>query len=461
MTTPLPEKGAGTAFRAASLPLLFFFVVSGSLFFLDHDLSASLRFQEMMEAESVDDLDAASAMFQPTPVRQVAGLALGAFGLLFLMLVSRRGEWPSGVLPALLVFFVAWNFMSVAWAMDPSMTGRRLVLFGALALGALAAARRFTVEDIMTLGIVAPGLFLMIGVGSEFYNGTFQPGSAEFRFAGTMHPNEQALNCAILLLAALSYVRASQHWKVFILIAGVAFVFLVLTKSRTALASTVVVIAAHYILSLSGPRKMAAYTGVVAGFAFFFLLMELFLPLFLQSINLGRADAADSVGSLTGRVPLWIQSLGFAAQRPLLGYGHGGFWNVDNTSIIMQEQGWPLSHAHNAYLDILLELGPIGLITFVLILFIGVRRAYQAHDATGAHGYAYMGILLMFFALNGWLESNIVQRTQGTFLAMLVLIHLALTPAPAEATASSAAPSRGPAPRPDRQPAGALRDARS
>lgn len=445
---------------AAPLPLFFLLVVGGALFLLDHELSASLKFQEMMEAESIDDLDAAAAMFQTTPIRQVAGVALGLFGLLYLMLVIRRPSWPGGILPALLVFFVAWNFLSITWAMDPAMTGRRLVLFGALALGALAAAKRFSIENVMLLGIVAPGVFLAAGIAAEVLNGTFQPGNSAFRFAGTMHPNEQALNCAILLLAALSYARVSRHWKIFIVIAAIAFVFLALTKSRTALASTVVAIAVHYALGLSGQRKLALASGAIAGFAFLFLFAEFFLPVFLQSINLGREDAADSVGALTGRVPMWIQCLGFAMERPILGYGHGGFWNIDNTNIIMYEQGWPLSHAHNAYLDVLLELGPIGLLAFLGILFFGIRRAFEAYEVTGSSAYSYIAILLVFFVLNGWLESNIVQRTQGGFLAMLALSHLAIKPVRAggaqrhqPVSDEPEAPARG-------RPAHALREAR-
>jgi O-antigen ligase len=421
-------------------PWILILLIGLCLFLIEHELSASLKFQEMLQAESIEDLDAASSMFQTTAVRQVGGLFLGIAGAAWLLFMVRRPSITRNTLAGLLILFAAWNFLSFTWSIDMGTSLRRLVLFGMLILGAVAAAKRFTLDDILLLALLFPGVFLAIGVGAEIMNGTFAPWRPGFRFCGTLHPNEQAINCVMLLLAALSCMRGSRHWKFFALIALVAFTFLIMTKSRTALASTLVAIVGHYGLSWSGYKKLAVASLAIAGISLFFLLSEVLLPYFMKGINLGRMDAAESVGSLTGRVPLWTQVLGFYSERPFLGYGYGAFWSIENTKTVMFEQGWPISHSHNAYIDVLLETGPIGVLLFALVLLVGIRYAYVYHRRTGESAYAFFGVLLLFSALNATLESVSIHRTQFEFMLILALSYMAMRGLPQRSDAQQPLP---------------------
>jgi exopolysaccharide production protein ExoQ len=426
-------------------------IVVAAMFLVEHDMRASLVFQTMTNATSLEQLDAEGAMFAQSSGRQLGGLILGVLGVIFILQRGRQGRANSGLLAGWLLLFFAWALLSVTWAGDPGLTARRLVLFGCMGVGAWALATRFSPREIAALALAGPLVYLVAGIYAEYANGTLAFTTPGYRFAGTVHPNAQAINCAILFLAAFYFVRTTQRRRwFFVAVLALALVMLYMTKSRTALASTVVAVVGFEALLLTGPRRMAVMVGGAASVVALFLLSSVLLPAVQDKLTLGRTDVSEDFGTLTGRWPLWTQLTGFVAERPVLGYGYGGFWNYDNSMEVIEEQGWPISHAHNAYLDTMLELGPVGLLALVVALLLGLRLAYLARMRSGDRGYEFLGLVLAFGMLNGCLESQIIQRTFLTLLVMMTLAHVAR-----HATAS--VPLRAPVPTPPAdRPAGAL-----
>jgi len=72
--------------------------------------------------------------------------------------------------------------------------------------------------------------------------------------------------------------------------------------------------------------------------------------------TLGREE------TLTGRTDVWAALLPVAMKRPILGRGAGGFWN-ENTRLT-----YNISEGHSGYLDLLLELGFVGI--FIVSMFL-------------------------------------------------------------------------------------------
>lgn len=73
--------------------------------------------------------------------------------------------------------------------------------------------------------------------------------------------------------------------------------------------------------------------------------------------------------TLTARTEIWEDLIPVAMQRPLLGHGFGGFWTPLKKSI------YPAQEAHNGYLEILLELGFVGLLLFFVFILWCCRKA--------------------------------------------------------------------------------------
>ena len=71
--------------------------------------------------------------------------------------------------------------------------------------------------------------------------------------------------------------------------------------------------------------------------------------------------------SLTGRGPLWHEVVHVIAQRPLLGHGYAGFWNEDSREVLYLwlRAGWRAPDSHNGYLDVMVQLGIVGLLAYL------------------------------------------------------------------------------------------------
>jgi O-antigen ligase len=86
--------------------------------------------------------------------------------------------------------------------------------------------------------------------------------------------------------------------------------------------------------------------------------------------------------TLTGRVQLWRDLLKMAQNRPLLGYGFKSFFLQNGpVRVVWQHIHWQAVHAHNGYLDTLMELGLVGL---ALVLIMAAVTAW--------HGFKWLRI---------------------------------------------------------------------
>src|SRR5690606_23459802 len=123
---------------------------------------------------------------------------------------------------------------------DPVLSGKRLLVLVMMLVGAAGLARQFTLDALMRVVAICTALHLALGVGTELWLGTFAPLRTGYRFAGTLHPNQQGINCALLALSAV-YLGRVGRTRAGRLTASAALTlamgFLLLTRSRTSLAA--------------------------------------------------------------------------------------------------------------------------------------------------------------------------------------------------------------------------------
>jgi O-antigen ligase len=150
-------------------------------------------------------------------------------------------------------------------------------------------------------------------------------------------------------------------------------------------------------------------------------------PTLEQGVLLGRTDS--EVSTFTGRLPLWVECLDYAAKRPLQGYGYGSFFSPSRVAAISSTEGWGIPDAHSTYLGTILALGLVGLIFLVLVLIVGIYRAIEKHKVSADPFYTCFAAILVYFALEGVLESTIALDKAGfpLFLFMVVIAKLGFT----------------------------------
>jgi O-antigen ligase len=336
-----------------------------------------------------------------TPSRQAAGVALGLLG--FAALLARRGAAdlrPRGALAWAVFAYVALAAVSVAWADDPQVTLRRVVAFLLLVVAVAGVLRALPADAIVPFALFASAAYVLVGVVAEIATGALRPGTEGYRFSGVFHPNTVGSFCVVLGLAATCLPRGTRGRAAALLVAvGV----LLLTRSRASLAALLVVLAVRWLVSARASRivlalALAAWIGCAAVFTFGGAVGTAIAETFLMS----RVDS--ELHTLGGRTALWEQLLRYSAERPVLGYGLGGFWDPRHVMAVYAAQRWPVADAHNTYLEQLLDLGAGGLVLLLFILGAAFARALQAARTGGGTAAFVLGVVV-YYALVGLVEA--------------------------------------------------------
>ena len=81
--------------------------------------------------------------------------------------------------------------------------------------------------------------------------------------------------------------------------------------------------------------------------------------------------------TLTGRTGIWVAVTDSIAKRPLLGYGYQAFWlGLEGESYrVILAVSWVLAQAQNGFLDVMLEMGVLGLVIVLLVFGFAFRDA--------------------------------------------------------------------------------------
>jgi exopolysaccharide production protein ExoQ len=412
-----------SALHGERSPWLIFLFLAFVFFLVYHDLSYSKK--------TIDDLRASEDQFatvvaEGSIVRRVALLSLGLFAIV--SLVRHRADGRIRLyrpLGWILVSFAAWALLSLTWAEDFSLSLRRLVVFAIVCLAAAAIARRFSFREIVLWTVSSSTLFLVIGVLAEVFLGTFRPFASDYRFAGTVPPNSQGISCALLVLSGLAAADLEKRRRItFRACALLGFVFLILTASRTSIAVCLLTLVIYLgAVSSRALRIAMTYSFCIALCFSLLILGNTFLPKLQSAVIAGRD--ISTVGTFNGRTGIWDDVTYYIRQRPIIGYGYGGFWTPAHLKEISEEENWAVPDGHSAYLDYLLALGAVGLSIYVLLLLVGIMRAFCFYRSSRNSTFAFCGAMLMFCALDGFLESAMVYPSALMFLSMVVLTRLA------------------------------------
>ena len=91
--------------------------------------------------------------------------------------------------------------------------------------------------------------------------------------------------------------------------------------------------------------------------------------------------------TLTGRDKVWAYVWKYIVKEPILGSGYGSFWYTADNTMETRTAGifFNLGEAHNGYLDILLQLGAVGIIA-VVVMTAGVLLSISRLPNWGSAG---------------------------------------------------------------------------
>jgi len=339
---------------------------------------------------------------------------------------EHRIFWPA--MTAISLILVAQNFVrltTLRWPLHIIALALCLAFAGASVLWALypqTSFMRFAQQAMVLTSVVVPamlaartvdlmrGVFLCFAIGAilnvffvlnnpadlvNAYNG--YPGY----FMGKNYLGEFA--AATLFLALHEVLRSGTRRLLGIVFAVVAAVLLFVANSKTAMGLAIVVPALAGLMLIV--RRLTGISPAV------FLLCVPVCYLIVSSISgismnhISYLLYGDS--TFTGRTLIWDFANYEIGRRPLFGWGYQSFWLVgpDSPSIV-EAPGWikGMPNSHNGYVDIMVELGYIGL-TLVLGFVVATFHASgRVAERDAARGWLLLSLAL-FVTMYNFLES--------------------------------------------------------
>jgi O-antigen ligase len=139
----------------------------------------------------------------------------------------------------------------------------------------------------------------------------------------------------------------------------------------------------------NGKNRKKAILVIASSFISFILLFFSFTPIktrakeaIKNSKDITEVKKEEKVASTSERIVSWQTAWEIAKDYPL-GVGTGNWKSHFNERYLLKGANFAAEHshpAHNAYLQILVEWGWLGLLSLLSLLFAGLRRAWQMND---------------------------------------------------------------------------------
>ena len=405
----------------AALAILFWFAVPYSL---PHHLPVNDR--KIAAADNAEQ-------FEGSVSRQIAVPVIGLVACFMLWRLPVRGRL-GGRLFLTVLLYVAVAALSVLWSVDPSLTAKRLVVFGFDCLFAYALARTITPMEMALWTFVTTWVVGALGVFADIVLlKVFAPFDPDYRLTGVMTANHQAMNlvaCCLCGTVLLLHRRRWFGWVSFGVITALGMLLLTRARIGTILCLALV---GYMLLKLARERLQPGQRAMAV-----VVLLALVLPglVFVAARDpaaalqtafmMGRKDT-ENTSNLSNRLPLWTELMDSVQQRPLLGFGYGAFWTEATADRISKDQGWPVPHAHDTFLDQTIVLGVLGGSLYTVMMISALVVSWRRYLRVRSNGNLLNAALLTWLVLLSTTESTPLEPHQPTILVYAAVIRMCLT----------------------------------
>jgi exopolysaccharide production protein ExoQ len=334
---------------------------------------------------------------RPSQATAFAGLAMAFFvvATVFAAFVSRRGmrsqvESLSARPTKWIALFLLWSGVSLFWThADSKMVALGyLCLFSAGVIVVIAQMRLMPATELVTIatnGFVA-GASALVLIAVATYSGSGRLGDP-----GLLHPNTLGKETAIGALFAMhrfrqtNSARAKFWWSVvgFGLLCGLAT-----TVSKTSLLAFVL---ASFIYFVAGKRSWQMK--VTSAVLLILVAASAFVVLAPQLDSYSRQQHGAALETLSGRLPVWQETIEMIREHPIAGYGFLSFRDYGPQLFNVR-----VVHAHNEWLHIWFSLGLVGVVLAAGIYISYFRTAWRLRSSSRSQ-HAELALALLAMAL--------------------------------------------------------------
>jgi exopolysaccharide production protein ExoQ len=134
-------------------------------------------------------------------------------------------------------------------------------------------------------------------------------------------------------------------------------------------------------------------------------------------------DVVDAAADVIARTSVWAQVEGWAALYPAQGWGWVGAWpvNLFPFATVRDAFGRPVESALNAFVDVRLQLGLIGMLALIVALGLAFVRAWLLASERRSTVHVWPALTLVLLASTSMTESYLL-REGGLLLFVLCAV---------------------------------------
>jgi exopolysaccharide production protein ExoQ len=384
---------------------------------------AAVDFSSLVGPDSTGPggLAVSTADLSPSPVTRTLKISLIVIGLL--VIATRVGR-ARALLMRINIFFVLFlllMFTSILWSADSGATLARCVSYSTAVLVSFAFClvgwhrNRFqnAVRPLLTLVLAGSLIYIIL----EPARALDFDGAGYHGLSGQKNPFGELCALGTLLWMHGWISGDAKGWKA-MLGAALGWMCLWLSKSATSLLATVFASWFLVMVLRTSPalRRYTPYLVVLfASLMVAYALAVLNLIPGLDTILLGPITAITGKDmTFTNRTAIWEIIKEHVQLHPILGTGYGAYWTgavPSSPSYVMLSRlyFWP-SESHNGYLEVVNDLGFVGLTCLIAYIAVYVRQSLQLFRFDRAGGSLYLAIFFQQAITNlsesAWFSAN-------------------------------------------------------
>jgi exopolysaccharide production protein ExoQ len=298
--------------------------------------------------------------------------------------------------------------LSAVWSIDPAATLLRFISLASIVLVCfaipLAGWHRHRFQQL----VIPPLMFILVAslaVGiavpdriAEIGNDISQRGA----WHGITHSkNEFGMMASFGVIICLNRWLAGER-RTYWAIAGtaVASACLILSRSNTSLIATIVGVLSMVLVMRVPVIRQRYSIHVIVAIAATILLYELVIQDVIPGVDTLLAPITSLTGkdtTFSARTVIWKVVKEHIQAAPYLGTGYGAYWvgplPASPSYVFVSLMYFYPTEAHNGYLDVVNDLGTLGLICLLAYLFWFMRQALQLMRIDRSQGALYLALL--------------------------------------------------------------------
>ena len=347
--------------------------------------------------------------------------------------------------PLPLATLLGWMALSVLWSNYPLVSLGAFGLQLATTLVAVFFALQFDWRQLLNIFANTIRLLLVLSLALELiaaFTGPIKPPFANFEgdtppapaywwVQGNLFQSDRIQgfvgNANLIAFVAVlglviffvEYLVSARKQTLAIASMVSAAAFIALARSASMWAALVIVLIASVVAMIaegkSRPKRHSIYRGTLWASLFGLFLVAVYW-----------VDITDFLGKsqdASGRFFIWQSVWALAEQRWLLGWGWISHWipGVAPYEGLIVIDNVPHFHAHNAFLDVWLQLGVIGLGIFVWLLWTTFVRVWKVAVVHTNPLYLWPLFAFMVIATQALTESRLLIENGWILLVLLAL----------------------------------------